>query len=79
MCMCVFLNFECSNCPAEAVSERVSTEHAQFEHSNKVAMETLQQEKEDLQSQLQQRSDENAELSKYVHVPPPSPLTLSPL
>ena len=48
----------------DAMSERVSTEHAQFELTNQVAMETLQQERDDLENQLQQRIYENTQLTK---------------
>ena len=44
----------------------MSSEHAQFEHSNQAVIEGLQQEKDNLQSHLQQRLKENEQLTKYV-------------
>lgn len=48
----------------ETLLEKVSSEHAQFEHSNLAAIEGLQQERDNLQSHLQQRVQENEQLSK---------------
>ena len=48
----------------EVLSEKASTEHAQFEHSNQTVVESLQQERDDLQSHLQQRLQENKQLTK---------------
>ena len=49
---------------AEALLVKVSTEHAQFEHSNQAVIEGLQQERDNLQSHLQQRMQENEQLTK---------------
>ena len=49
---------------AEALLVKVSSEHAQFEHSNQAVIEGLQQERDNLQSHLQQRMQENEQLTK---------------
>ena len=49
---------------SETLSAKTSTEYAQFEQSNKVAIETLQRERDELQSHLQQRLQENEQLTK---------------
>ena len=48
----------------EALSEKVTTEHAQFEQSNRVTIETLQQERDELQGHVQQCLQENQQLTK---------------
>ena len=49
---------------AEALSDKATTEHAQFEQSNRVAMETLQQQRDELQGHVQQCLQENQHLTK---------------
>ena len=56
------------NLPSETLLEKASSEHTQFEHSNQVVIETLQQERDNLQSQLQQHIQDNAQLTQWVFV-----------
>ena len=47
-CTCVLLLLD-------SLMEQLSTEHAQLQQSGQVAMETVQQERDDLQHRLQQQ------------------------
>ena len=51
--LCWTLCYASSTLSADKLIQRVSTEHAQLQHSIQVAMETLQQERDELQRQLQ--------------------------
>jgi len=48
--------------PVEVLEKKLSTEHAQTEHSFQVTMETLQEERDQLAKQLEHKIEENNEL-----------------
>ena len=51
---------------AEVLEKKLSAGHAQSEHPSQVAMEAVQQEKEQLKVQLEKQVQENIQLVKYV-------------
>ena len=52
----------------ESLVQKLSSEHAQFEHSNSVVMAAVQEERDNLHKELQQQVQNNAQLIKYVFV-----------
>ena len=50
--------------PVEVLEKKLSTEHAQMEHSFQVAMETVQEERDQLAKQLESKIQESNKLVK---------------
>ena len=60
----------------DSLMERFSTEHAQFQQSSQVAMETLQRERDELQRQLKQQVLQTTILSLHSLDSPVPPAIL---